>query len=662
MPQPPDYAALYDEILAEDEESELRPLAYSVLQENTADGLKELDCIGEGAIKTITKCYDPKSKRYVALARPKEARHYDLLTYEAWVLSRLDHPNIIPLYDLGLDAQDAPYFTMALREHQNLEDYLTEQKPSTRERLQLVLPVCDAIAYAHQQHLVHLDIKPENVLCSPTGQISVCDWGLAEFIKMDGTISFKSEQHLHVYADDPNTGEIKGTPGYMAPEQILDNSLTGIGSDLFSLGALLYHLLTGEPPFTGSLRERIAQTKACYLPPIQETLSAHKVDPGLIAIILKCLAPDQAHRYRSAPALIADLHRHLDGYTTEAEQRSPVLSLRRFVRRHPVRCAMAAGFLLTSTVASAWFIMSLQQKNHAYAAAQLDQVAAQQQASDLQAYSDAMQDVISQSSEVQQGVMEVVHDYVYRADTYKEYSKREQDVRRILERMLANELIEIDAAGFFLDYTHAVRLDLSQLRPNTRLWRHFQPYPDLVARGEGARPSQSALDHYFSQTYARALPEYLAPILPRLHQFMVAYDHSLDRPGISYLTPVLCLLQAQNAHSLNIDHQYYPHSITLCSSSSQHPLKLLRHLGNESLLSYLDVKKIRLISEKPLDLSMLQGCTCEELDLSQVSGLRISATTVNLPKLQAVIISSQEDQNYVRKYIRSEQAFNIIVR
>ena len=392
---------------AQDDEND----AIHELQQARDHPLIELNLIGEGAIKKIYKCYDPKNKRYVAVARPKELQHYNSFIYEAWVLSSLRHPHIITLHDLDFDRKGRPYYVMALAEGTDLEAYLKTAR-SLNHKLDLFLDACAAISHAHEQSFVHLDLKPQNILCDSTGHIAICDWGLAEYIKMDGTISINSEEHLHAYADDPSIDKIQGSPGYMAPEQIQTDTPIGVPSDVFALGAILYYLLTGEAPFLGSTEERIKKTKSINHDTLRHALIRQHHDSGLIAIILKSLALEPATRYQSVKDLIADVQLHRDGYTTQAERTSLPLTIRRYTQRHPVRVVMATSFLLIIGIMLSFFTWNDQQKKRVIQQANKDLLTTKQETHSLSNHNRVLQDALSQCPEMQRAAMIVVHNYL----------------------------------------------------------------------------------------------------------------------------------------------------------------------------------------------------------------------------------------------------------
>jgi serine/threonine-protein kinase len=234
--------------------------------------------------------------------------------------AKLEHPNIITVHDIGISEDESPFFTMELKMGDNLEQFLTKHGPKGRrenewcsptEMCQMFLKVCDAMSYAHSLGVLHLDLKPENIQIGHHGEVLVCDWGL-------GKIMSQQDQDLEEDFDDlllnPDllnnmtiSGKIKGTPGYMAPEQVEKNISFDERTDIYALGCLLYAMLCGEAPMKGSVDEILEKTRQ------SNGLCPHllcpemNVPPSLDAIVTKATRKDPSDRYEAIDDLVKDI-------------------------------------------------------------------------------------------------------------------------------------------------------------------------------------------------------------------------------------------------------------------------------------------------------------------------------------------------------------------
>ena len=238
-----------------------------------------LNEIDRGGMGVVYRARQIQANRIVALkmilagkfATEKELKRF---YSEAEAAAKLDHPNIVPIYEIG-EHDGHPFFTMACVDGQNLASRLSQGPLAQREAAAMVREISQAIHYAHQQGIVHRDLKPANILLTKTGQTRITDFGLAKQIG--------DQNELTV------TGDLVGTPSYMSPEQVNGNSAkVGTQSDIYSLGAILYCLLTGRPPFqAATILETFTQlTQSEPVPPRQLVPT---ISPDLETICLKCL-------------------------------------------------------------------------------------------------------------------------------------------------------------------------------------------------------------------------------------------------------------------------------------------------------------------------------------------------------------------------------------
>ncbi len=334
------------------------------------EGFRILEKIGEGGMGAVYLA-DRGGQHYsqrVALKIvrgqflvPELARRFDV---ERQILAGLSHPYIAALIDGGTTADGIPYLAMEYIEGQAIDEYCDERKLGVRERIRLIQQVAMAVQYAHQNLVVHRDLKPTNVLVTPDGIPKLLDFGIAKLITAEA---------------GPVTGETtvfgRGalTPDYASPEQILESRVT-TASDVYSLGVLTYQLLAGERPYrieTTGHREMIRTVEGLSIPQASKRLDTfsqenlkHEVAAlrgttperlrktlagDLDNILMKALDREPERRYPSIAAFSADLGRYLDGLPVEARPDSVGYRARRFIQRHrigvTVSAAAAAGLL-----------------------------------------------------------------------------------------------------------------------------------------------------------------------------------------------------------------------------------------------------------------------------------------------------------------------------
>ncbi len=264
--------------------------------------------LGRGGMGVVYKARQISLDRVVALKmmlRGTSATAADLARFqsEAESAARLDHPSIVPVYDVGqFDSQ--PYFTMKFVEGTTLARRLAEGPMSPREAAELLAPVARAVHFAHSRGVLHRDLKPSNILIDNEGRPHVSDFGLAKRVEGDSTLTL--------------SGAILGTPSYMAPEQAAGRrGKVGPHSDVFSLGTILYQMLTGRPPFQAASP---VDTVLLVLEqePLPPRLINPKADRELEMIALKCLQKPPELRYDTAQALADDLEAFLADEPTAA--------------------------------------------------------------------------------------------------------------------------------------------------------------------------------------------------------------------------------------------------------------------------------------------------------------------------------------------------------
>ena len=300
-----------------------------------------LEEIGRGGMGVIYRARQRHSRRIVALKRIS-SHHADsqdtLMRFrrEAQAAANLDHPNILPIYEVSESHDGLPFFSMKFAAAGSLLEAASALRSQPRRAVALMAKVARAVQYAHEQGILHRDLKPGNILLDGRGEPLVSDFGLAKWLEPTGHLT--------------RTPTVFGTPGYIAPEQVNGSAgnLTP-AADVYSLGAVLFDLFTGQPPFTGEHALKTIQ-QATQKPAPKLRSLAPALDRDLEIICAKCLERDPQARYRSAGELADDLERWLHGRSIVARPVSPPVHLWRWVRRNPLVAQMAA-LLLTMAIA-----------------------------------------------------------------------------------------------------------------------------------------------------------------------------------------------------------------------------------------------------------------------------------------------------------------------
>ena len=256
-----------------------------------------LDMLGSGGMGKVYRVSDTLVHRTVALktlvnGNPERFR------IEAMAMARLNHENIIRIFDIGVDG-NIHYLTMELIQGTNLKTALREQKFDLQRKIEIFISIGDAIHYAHSQGIIHRDLKPGNIMLTDQGKVCIMDFGLARVLGENHNLS--------------RTGNVIGTPFYMSPEQAQGKKrLIDARSDVYSLGVILYRMLTGHLPFTSkNFTELLAEISE--MPPPLPSKYNKEITVDLQNICLKALEKSRTKRYQSAAALVEDLLRYTRG-------------------------------------------------------------------------------------------------------------------------------------------------------------------------------------------------------------------------------------------------------------------------------------------------------------------------------------------------------------
>ncbi|MBC8324746.1 MAG: protein kinase [Verrucomicrobia subdivision 3 bacterium] len=330
--------------------------------------------LAKGGMGEIHLAHDRQLQRHVALKlmTPEVAASASLarrFTQEALVLGRLDHPHIVPIHDLGVDAAGQNYYAMKYVRGTTLKDVLNGLRQGQsnvvdryplHQLLRIYQKICDAVAYAHAKGIIHRDLKPANIMLGEYGEVFVMDWGLAKIIN-------QAEEPMPPSGENEGTryGTVMGTPGFMAPEQA-EGRLEAINqrTDIYSLGAILYHILALRPPFTSGGPEVLEKVKAGQITPLTKLADQpnaavlvhcpeRSVPEALAAVAMEALQRDAAKRYPAVEALQRDVAAWQSGYAPSAEHAGRLRQFRLSIRRNGPLAA-AASIIVLLGVAVGW--------------------------------------------------------------------------------------------------------------------------------------------------------------------------------------------------------------------------------------------------------------------------------------------------------------------
>ncbi len=305
-----------------------------------------LELIGTGSSATVYRARQEHPDREVALKllnpAPDESMLLMRFEREVQVLGQLEHPNIGRVYDAWAVFDEStvrPYFAMEMIDGGNIVEHCTRHQLPLRDRLKAFLGICDGIAHAHRNGVIHRDLKPDNILVNNLGVPKIVDFGIARLVDAGQDLATRWT----------SSGHIIGTIPYMSPEQ-LDSQIDTVDtlSDVYGLGVVLFEMVTGQRPFDTSGMSVLQAVRHVAEAPAPRARNVARVDRDLDAIIAKATARDRLERYHSPSALADDLQRYLDRRPVVAARSSAVRRLAKSVRRHPI--AVSAGIIVTAAV------------------------------------------------------------------------------------------------------------------------------------------------------------------------------------------------------------------------------------------------------------------------------------------------------------------------
>src|SRR6266540_6811076 len=294
-----------------------------------------LEEVGRGGQGVVFRARQKSLNRIVALkviglGQWATKAHLKRFRLEAEAAARLEHPGIVPIHEVG-ERDGQCYFSMKFVEGGQLDEVLKREPMPIRQAVELIAKVARTVHYAHEHGILHRDIKPGNILLDAKGEPHVTDFGLARLVESESSVT--------------QTLDVLGTPSYMAPEQAVgNNAAVGSVTDVYGLGAVLYQLLTGQPPFAGGTTYETIKLLLDTEPRPPRLLNP-KVDRDLSTICLKCLEKDPQRRYSSALALAEDLERWLKHEPIAARRTGLLTRSGKWMRRNPTSALLAASLV-----------------------------------------------------------------------------------------------------------------------------------------------------------------------------------------------------------------------------------------------------------------------------------------------------------------------------
>lgn len=658
------FKGLYEESLMERKVSSSSGAALAALRELEAR-YTDFELIGEGAIKRVYKCYDERTKKEVAFAQPKEdlsRLYHDFFVYEAWLTSSLSHPNIIKVYDVYLDDENVPYFTMDLKRPRTLSD-LVKGGADQATLLETFMKVCDAVAYAHSQGVIHLDIKPENVQCDNFREVLLCDWGLGQ--KLNGAEEQRAvvPEHLSLSRMETLHSEIRGSLGYMSPEQVNKDILKGVSSDIFSLGCLLYFILTGHHPYEGEGKtEIIKKTREASIQSPRARFGK-KIPIRLDSIVMKAVQKEPRDRYSTVSALQEEILRYESGFPVEAETLGVARRFHLFIKRNAqIALLLLSGLFLLSLVSTTGIYFYQKQKASALLEKERVFILSEKLDDlehDFHLYEDAVGKSKTKQDRVAYEIIRYAHDLLF-SDS-QEVKNSVDDAHTLLIKAL-EYVPENKVAQDLFYFAKFIRLDQRVftrevdpivIRPNIHKLKLIVEKFPLNDLSPSKRPPLKDL-YFLIDECSKSEDQFLNSTIMKV--LLYDMDTRAEEEALSLL---LYLIRAYHPDQPpeNIQYDEVNKHLSLGPETVNEPKWCLSRFC--SFFRLAELNRLTCSFKKPFIFAELDRAKISELDLSSCQQI-ILTSNVSLPDLKVLILNQSQIETLDLSFIKTEGNFEVV--
>lgn len=623
--------------------------------------------LGRGALKEVFKCFDLRTKRYIALANPAEnlgVEFHDLFLQEAWLTSSLSHPNIIKVYDTGVTEQGLPFFTMDLKRNTTLKS-LKEKNNDLKVLLNGFLKICDALSYAHSKGIIHMDLKPENIQWDRFGEVLVCDWGLAKKIGEEETGEQPTTEHLRETQHVTLFGEIRGTLGYMAPEQVVPEGEKTRSTDIFALGCLFHFILLGKAPFTGSKKEIIDKTIEADLRKAVQEFKALKLPQSLSAILRKALQAKPENRYLDVDQLRDDVERFLHGFATRAELPGLFRQSGLFLMRHKRSVMITLTSLILIVGLSGLYWSSLVEKESRLTEEKARFESLVQEVEVLTDEYGVFQDLPDWSKDkIRASLVEdsvIFRRLFWMGDPVAAVRKNHNLLNKIyvMQPDSPNLIGYLCRADYYMMNFKSVLSyppSGSPYQENSARFASLCPNYDFT---ESDRPTIKELCRFYERAGNDESISRSVGFAPKLYAVM-KYDWAVREDRKNYYQVVAALLRTLNSSSV-IESRSNEDQLSQLLISSKSPFESSFELEQKryKVFRYLEVGYLKLNVDE-FALSELDNAKIHYLDLTGVKVLDLSYE-LYIKGLKEVVVPDSVSPKLLRKVLKSDQHFKIKV-